>query len=107
MEKIKSYDSCRCGAVTLNFENGETNSIQKKNLSKFNLSLKGVKKINTFSSCNHCVNHYGLDICECGSGLTPEKCCKKSTREQYGRSVEAGFKTSFGTLKFKKVSELC
>ena len=25
-------------------------------------------------SCNHCVNHYGIDLCECGSGKAVGKC---------------------------------
>jgi hypothetical protein len=24
--------------------------------------------------CNHCVNHYGIDICGCGSGQPVGKC---------------------------------
>ena len=94
MELIENYDLCTCGAVTLNFENGETNSILKKNLKKFNITLKGIKKINTYTCCNHCVNHYGIDVCECGSGLPTNKCCKKESRETYGKSVEIGFKFS-------------
>lgn len=27
-----------------------------------------------FGCCDHCVNHYGLDLCACGSGEAPEKC---------------------------------
>ena len=25
-------------------------------------------------SCNHCVNHWGLDLCACGNGEDPEEC---------------------------------
>lgn len=24
--------------------------------------------------CDHCVNKWGIDLCGCGSGETPEKC---------------------------------
>ena len=89
MKTITNYTLCQCGAVTLNFEDGEVNSIKKSNLKKFGISLIGAKKDkNVFYQCNHCVNHYGLDICECGSGEKPEKCCKKGTREKLGESVK-------------------
>ena len=28
------------------------------------------------SACctHHCVNHYGLDLCACGSGMAPDEC---------------------------------
>jgi len=89
-EQIKNYTVCSCGAITLYFFNGESNSIKRSNLKKFNISLKGIPKLQKEITycCNHCVNHYALDLCECGSGLMPEKCCKKESREQFGKSVE-------------------
>lgn len=76
MANIKSYSICNCGAVTLFYDNGATNSCKKKNLKKFGISLRGIKKekVQTWC-CNHCVNHYGIDICSCGSGEEYEKCC--------------------------------
>jgi len=88
MEEIVDHSFCNCGAVTVYFENGENNSLKRKNLKKFGLSLKYSNEMHSTYACNHCVNHYGLDICECGSGLKPEKCCRKGSREQFGESVK-------------------
>ncbi|PXV62350.1 hypothetical protein CLV62_12038 [Dysgonomonas alginatilytica] len=93
--EITDYTSCSCGAITVYFKNGENNSLKRSNKKRFNISLRGVKKLNDTYCCDHCVNHYGLDICECGSGKTPEKCCNKGTREQLGKSVKL-----FDEMKF-------
>lgn len=76
MANIESYSVCNCGAVTLYYDNGATNSCKRRNLKKFGISLRGVKKekVQTWC-CNHCANHYGIDICSCGSGKPYEKCC--------------------------------
>lgn len=72
---IISYSQCKCGAVTLYYDNGQSNSVKKKNLKKFGISLKGVKKLSSpIWCCNHCINHYGIDICSCGSGIETDKC---------------------------------
>ena len=47
---------CECGAVTFDFS-----------------SL--VERFGgTYFMCNHCVNHWGLDLCACASGEPPETC---------------------------------
>ena len=74
MAQIVSYSECKCGAITLFFDNGATNSVKKRNLKKFGISLKGIEKLNNTWCCNHCANNYGIDICECGSGISPQKC---------------------------------
>lgn len=75
MNKIITYSTCKCGAVTLFFESGNSNSVKKKNLKKFGFSLKGIKKLSSSTwGCNHCINHYGIDICSCGSGIETDKC---------------------------------
>ena len=86
---IEEYANCICGAVTLFFEDGTSNSIKRKNLSKFNINLKGVKRLKVnYGSCDHCINHWGLDLCKCGSGKTPEKCCNKSPMQSFGKPME-------------------
>lgn len=35
---------------------------------------------NTLDSCNYCVNHWGVDLCACGSGKKVNK-CKEGLRE--------------------------
>jgi len=84
---ITDYSKCACNAITIYFANGESNSLKARNKKNFNIDLRGVKKLQDTYGCDHCINHYGLDICQCGSGKKPEKCCKKGTREQYGKSV--------------------
>lgn len=89
MGKILSYSVCACGAVTLYFEGGYTNSCKKKNLKKFGISLKGIKKETTKTwCCNHCVNHYGIDICSCGSGEEFDKCCG-TPMEEFGMEFDS------------------
>ena len=75
MATIVSYSNCKCGAVTLHFEDGFTNSVKKKNLKKYGITLSNVKKVDDTWCCNHCANRYGIDICSCGSGKRYDKCC--------------------------------
>ena len=92
---IESYSECSCGAITLYFADGATDSVLRKNLSKFGISLRGVKKLKMGYSgksycCNHCVNHYGIDICSCGSGESPDSCsCGSGTAmETFGQEYD-------------------
>lgn len=76
--EIESYQVCSCGALTFNMSNGSSYSVQKRNLKKFfpDLDLRTLKgkKMQDCFCCNHCVNHYGLDLCGCGSGEPFGKC---------------------------------
>lgn len=89
MPEIVNHTHCNCGAVTLFFDNGEHNSIKRSHMKAHGITLRGSKNIGHYYNCNHCVNHYGLDICECGSGKVLEKCCKGGARETLGESVES------------------
>ena len=74
--EFTSYVRCACGAITLFAdgvkEYGDTlnRSVSSEYLSKFlpNVDLTHLKKLPDTYQCNHCVNHYGLDLCACGSG---------------------------------------
>ncbi len=79
-----SYNKCQCGAITLYFDDGTINSVKQKNLKKFGIDLRKIKRqVKTdFYSCDHCVNHYGLDLCSCGSGKEVGKCDCKSTESK-------------------------
>ena len=80
LNRIISYSRCQCGAITLQFENGATNSMFESTRKKLKLSLRGVKGQTTTYCCNHCVNHWGIDLCECGSGEKVGKCvCGSNT----------------------------
>ena len=66
------YSKCNCKAITIYFENGE--SVSFKNRSALKVDLRKMKRLKTTYCCDHCVNHYGLDLCACGSGEPFEKC---------------------------------
>ena len=66
---------CDCGAITIDSEN-KSGSISmrptlfKKIRKQFNLKFEWLNK---YYCCNHCVNHWGIDICSCGSGEKSRK----------------------------------
>lgn len=63
---------CACGAVTVEGD-GFTNSMR---LATFRREFQGVRLTakRRYSCCDHCVNHYGIDVCGCGSGKPVGKC---------------------------------
>lgn len=73
--QIESFFRCKCGAITVNTDKGGY-SCREENLQKFfpSLDLASLKEEQEAFSCNHCVNHYGLDLCACGSGESPDEC---------------------------------
>ena len=107
MKNIVNYNKCQCGAIELIFEDGTINHILKKNLKKFGISLKGVKRLiqTDYVHCDHCVNHYGVDLCECGSGLPPEKCCKKGTTEDFYDTTPALIEKRRNMVDWRSLSE--
>lgn len=77
---------CQCGAVTVDgddFSNSMT-------LATFRREFPGVRlpRGNKYHNCNHCVNHWGIDLCGCGSGEPVGECdgefeeCKNSIPTQ-------------------------
>ena len=92
MKSAEFYTKCSRGAITLYFENGDANSFKEENMLKLGITLPERAGINSYC-CNHCVNHYGLDLCACGSGETPENCKEGYSEcgnpmEEYGIAVE-------------------
>ena len=73
---LDSYTSCLCGAITVYDADGSAYSAKKKNLKKFfpGIDLRKLKRYPSTFCCDHCVNHYGLDLCGCGSGEPFGKC---------------------------------
>lgn len=62
---------CECGAVTVS-DNGFSNSMTAKTFAE---EYPGMElEDNVFGSCDHCVNHWGIDLCGCGSGEPVGKC---------------------------------
>lgn len=72
---VTGYQKCSCGAITVFTDKGEF-SCRQRNLKKFfpNLDLRSIPRYSPTVCCNHCVNHYGLDLCGCGSGAKFGKC---------------------------------
>lgn len=80
IEDFKGYTKCVCGAITLVAIDGSSYSCKARNLKKYApfIDLRKLKNFNgsgyLTSCCDHCVNHYGLDLCACGSGEHYRKC---------------------------------
>ena len=79
--EIEDISLCQCGAYTITI-NRLNYSVHTDNFFKsfpkidqgiFEESINKVL-MNSFSNCNHCANNWGLDICACGSGESPETC---------------------------------
>lgn len=84
------YSRCSCGAITITTEYGEY-SCEYKDFHKYfpNVDLRMCKKVRLQESysCNYCVNHYGIDLCSCGSGEKVGHCDCGSTKsmQEYGQ----------------------
>lgn len=75
------YTRCDCGAVTV-YVDGVPYSCKKKNLRRFfpGADLRRWTRVHLPTyCCDHCVNHYGLDLCACGSG-EPFQTCQGGTK---------------------------
>ena len=86
--KVVEYSRCQCGAITLTFDNGAHSSMRESTRKKLHISLRGARKMQTVYCCDHCVNHYGIDLCSCGSGKKVGKCDCGSTEPMQQLGVE-------------------
>lgn len=76
-EDIEGYTKCSCGAITVFCKDGRSYCCKEGNFSRFfpDLDLDNMEKLHQDTHCcDHCVNHYGLDLCACGSGEPFEDC---------------------------------
>jgi hypothetical protein len=90
MSEIKDIIECTCGAITVFFGQNGNSSMFRETAEKMNLDLSRLGEKNKFYNCNHCVNHWGIDLCLCGSGESPEECecgCRQAAQE-YGTMKE-------------------
>jgi len=93
-ESFADYGVCSCGAVTLYEKGGNAYSCSMKNRRRFlpGLDLRRLHKLTDSYCCDHCVNHYGLDLCACGSGKLFWECdngfpeCGQPMQELGGRT---------------------
>lgn len=65
---------CQCGAITVVFDNGATNSMYQQTFDDLKLDVSGAHIMPDTWCCDHCVNHWGIDLCECGSGEKVGEC---------------------------------
>jgi hypothetical protein len=62
---------CECGAITVSID-GIDYSMRPATFKK--TFGKTPPRKATLYNCNHCVNHWGTDLCGCGSGRKFGKC---------------------------------
>ena len=62
---------CNCGAITV-IDGKESWSMSEELFDKHFPNLEIDE--GTWSNCNHCVNHWGIDLCNCGSGEKVGEC---------------------------------
>lgn len=77
---------CDCGAITIqndvDAEHRFSNSMTQETFDKlFNNDDFEIEWMNPTYSCNHCVNHWGLDLCKCGSGDPVGECTWEDCQE--------------------------
>lgn len=81
--EIEHIDKCNCGAITVTIDN-ENYSMSRKVFNK----LFGKHRLSvSVCNCNHCVNHWGIDLCACGSGEHPNRC--KEGFKECGQPMQA------------------
>lgn len=61
---------CNCGAITVHSKEF-TNSMQEKDFKK---NFPKMKIDRAVYGCDYCINHWGIDLCMCGSGMNYKKC---------------------------------
>lgn len=72
--KIEYIQKCKCGAVTIRFDNGASNSMFWETFEKLDLDTGDATWLHQSYCCDHCVNHWGIDLCECESGARVGEC---------------------------------
>ena len=72
--EITYINNCQCGAVTILFDNGASNSMCRDTFEQLNLDIQNAERLPDSYCCDHCVNHWGIDLCECGSGELVGEC---------------------------------
>lgn len=101
--EINSVSKCKCGALTVYFDNGEYNSMRPSTFKKvFNKSVPKLE-ITTYC-CNHCINGYGIDLCHCGSRKKVGfcHCDSNEPREEIGEAVVLSINLCGKDINFPK-----
>lgn len=72
--QITHIQKCVCGAITVWYDNGASNSMFQSTFELLSLNVSDAEDLPESCCCNHCVNHWGIDLCECGSGSRVGEC---------------------------------
>ncbi len=92
MCEITNTFKCKCGAVTVQFDNDATNSMPAESFTQH--FPEEEEPTHIVYNCDYCVNHWGIDLCGCGSGEKVGECtneyaeCRSSTPAQYLEQVK-------------------
>lgn len=92
---------CKCGAVTVEIE-GESYSMPRKEF-RSRFPGKRTQRGRTTGCCNYCVNHWGTDLCGCGSGEKFGKCgnglseCKHAAQDIEAEVTKCHCDNGWGT----------
>lgn len=74
---IKDIGLCECGAASI-YGVDDMGKSQEFCISSETLKEKfphvELPDATVYHNCNHCVNHWGVDLCACGSGEAPDEC---------------------------------
>lgn len=58
--KITNISNCQCGAITIIFDNGASNSMCQDTFEQLNLDIQNAEWLPDSYCCDHCVNHWAL-----------------------------------------------
>lgn len=64
---------CECGAVTVTINGKNYSMLPETYREKFGVNRVPRVKSRMFA-CDYCINHWGLELCACGSGERYDKC---------------------------------
>ena len=83
--------ACQCGAITVTMPTGDCYSMNKEDFDKYVPEAFSGDVEQDFCNCNYCVNHWGLDLCGCGSGEKFGECQEKYPEcKSPAQSIENG-----------------
>lgn len=94
MPEIIDAGYCNCGAITIWLDNDSNCSMTKETLKKQFGEVPTT--LDKMVHCNHCINHWGIDLCACGSGNKAgectegfEECLEKKASQTLGEKRES------------------
>ena len=93
LEEFDTYSLCQCGAITFFSKDGNKSfSCHSSRLRDF-IGEQPIraKMLTATYMCDHCVNHYGLDLCGCGCGREFGHCEFGDTYESSKRPMQSLF----------------